>query len=102
MTELTPVPVASVAGMIFSLILSIGLPIALLVFLRNRTGGRHRRPLLSGSRRAVKPFQSLLKTLSCRAFFTRSKSPTSGHWMDTTSPARGSTVVIWPKAPSAL
>ncbi len=49
MTELTPVPVASVAGMIFSLILSIGLPIALLVFLRNRTGARVSAFLIGGA-----------------------------------------------------
>ena len=33
-----PIPAASVAGMIFSLILSFALPIGLLVFLRRRTG----------------------------------------------------------------
>ena len=38
MTEIMPIPAASVAGMIFSLILSFALPIGLLVFLRRRTG----------------------------------------------------------------
>ena len=33
MTEIMPIPAASVAGMIFSLILSFALPIGLLVFL---------------------------------------------------------------------
>ena len=56
MTELTPVPVASVAGMIFSLILSIGLPIALLVFLRNRTGARVSAFLILLQRKTIKTY----------------------------------------------
>ena len=49
MAEITSVPAASVAGMIFSLILSIGLPIGLLIYLRNRTGARISAFLIGGA-----------------------------------------------------